>query len=552
MDTRTIFASALAVSLAINVGMAVVFWTRRTYPGFGDWLTGSLCRTAALILFLLPRDQFPPWLTIILPNYLILLELMLYIRGTHRFRGIPVRLGWGIIVSLSFVGLFVYFSYRVPSLSSRLLIMSIYWGLLECWLAWLLLTRRPAYFGSADWLQAGVWIVLIVSNAVRFGLAWTSAQTLEPGITTLPLSQKILFLLTIMSFFLIAWSQKVMNAQRLEYDYQMSQEQLVQAAYHDTLTGLPNRRLLYDRLALALANSKRSGLGGALILLDLDNFKPLNDLYGHATGDRLLIEVSRRLSGSVREADTVARLGGDEFVVVLNGLDADEAVAEGQARAIAEKIRSALVLPYRLTVTHDGEAETIVEHRCTASIGGALFDQQDTDQEQILKRADQAMYRAKDSGRDSVVFFGKTSQPADLAGSASFVHLHWHSAYQCGHPLIDTQHRGLFEAANRLLTAMLSEHSKDEVAMLIDLLMRDLSQHFKDEEDLMKAACFPGAAEHAVIHRQLVETAIDLVARFHAGMLGIGELFQFFAQDVVARHLLTEDRKFFSYFDERH
>ncbi len=550
MDTRTVIESGLAVSLAVNLAMAVVFWTRHTYPGFGYWLTGTLCRTAALTLLLLPRDQFPPWLTIILPNYAMLLELMLYVRGTHLFRGVPIRFGWEIIVSLSFIGLILYFSYNVPSLSIRFLILSIYWGFLECWLAWLLLTRRPAYFGSGDWLQAAVWIVLIVSNVVRVGLVWTSAETLTPGIATLPLSQNLLFLLIIMSFILIALSQKVMNAQRLEYDYRVAQEQLEQVAYHDALTGLPNRRLLHDRLTLALTSSKRSGLGGALMLLDLDNFKPLNDEHGHAVGDLLLIEVARRLSTTVREVDTVARLGGDEFVVVLNGLSADEAVAGGQARMIAEKIRFALARPYILTVTHDGGADAIVEHCCTASIGGALFDR-GADQESILKRADKAMYQAKDVGRDAVVFVAGSSQSSDLVVSANFVHLHWHSAYECGHPLIDAQHRGLFEIANRLLTAILSDHSKDEVAMLIDLLVRDISQHFQDEEAIIEAAGFPGAPEHAVIHRQLVETAADLVARFHPGLLGVGELFEFLAQDVVAWHILGEDRKFFSYLDER-
>ena len=134
--------------------------------------------------------------------------------------------------------------------------------------------------------------------------------------------------------------------------------------------------------------------------------------------------------------------------------------------------------------------------------------------------------------------------------SASFVQLTWHSAYECGNALVDDQHRMLFRDANNLLFAILSERPKDEVSSLIDTLIRDAVQHFKDEEQIFTAAGFPDAVEHAAIHRQLIDSAAILLGRFNAGTLALGELFQFLAHDVLARHLLRTDRKFFPYLDK--
>lgn len=184
----------------------------------------------------------------------------------------------------------------------------------------------------------------------------------------------------------------------------VAEEQIRNLAYRDSLTRLPNRRLLDERLALALASSRRTGLHGALMLLDLDNFKPLNDTYGHAAGDLLLIEVARRLNASIREVDTAARLGGDEFVVVIGDLEADAKVALEHAQAVAEKIRAALAQPYLLTVAaHQDTPAIMIEHHGSCSMGLTLFTGQDTlRQTELLKQADDAMYRAKQAGRNTV------------------------------------------------------------------------------------------------------------------------------------------------------
>jgi diguanylate cyclase (GGDEF)-like protein/PAS domain S-box-containing protein len=182
------------------------------------------------------------------------------------------------------------------------------------------------------------------------------------------------------------------------------QEQVRQMAFHDPLTGLPNRRLFDDRFNQALATTSRSNDFGALIFIDLDDFKRLNDSHGHNAGDHLLVEVASRLKRCVRETDTVARFGGDEFVVMLGMLDTARRSSLVQARAIAEKLRQVLAEPYRLSIAHSAGGVTRIDYSCTASIGVALFNQRDTSQPRVLKRADSAMYQAKSSGGNQIRF----------------------------------------------------------------------------------------------------------------------------------------------------
>ena len=184
------------------------------------------------------------------------------------------------------------------------------------------------------------------------------------------------------------------------------EDQIRQLAFFDTLTGLPNRHLLGDRLSLLMVSSKRTGSHAALMFLDLDNFKPLNDTHGHPVGDLLLIEVAGRLKHCVREMDTVARFGGDEFVVMLSDLDSGRAESIAKAAAVAEKIRASLSAPYRLSVKRPDGHSLIVEHQCTVSIGVVLFVNHEAAPDEILKWADTAMYQAKEAGRNLVRFYG--------------------------------------------------------------------------------------------------------------------------------------------------
>ena len=192
-------------------------------------------------------------------------------------------------------------------------------------------------------------------------------------------------------------------------DNKMAEETIRNLAFFDALTQLPNRRLLLDRLHQAMALSARNHRHGALLFIDLDNFKLLNDTQGHDMGDRLLVEVARRLQSCVREGDSVARLGGDEFVVMLEDLDEAPEEAAGQAETVAGKILILLGQAYQF-----GD----FEHHATASLGITLFRDKGLAIDELLKRADLAMYQAKASGRNTLRFFDPTMQAAVQARSS--------------------------------------------------------------------------------------------------------------------------------------
>jgi len=177
-------------------------------------------------------------------------------------------------------------------------------------------------------------------------------------------------------------------------------------AYFDPLTHLPNRRLLLDRLTQTLAAAARHGRYGAILFLDLDDFKRLNDTRGHSAGDQLLVEVGHRLRTGLREGDTVARMGGDEFVVILDGLGLTREDATVLARTISEKLRQDIARPIDL-----GQ----FGFHSTVSIGARLFGPGET-VEQLLRHADLALYKAKSAGRNRVRFFDPSMQAALDAG----------------------------------------------------------------------------------------------------------------------------------------
>jgi len=183
-------------------------------------------------------------------------------------------------------------------------------------------------------------------------------------------------------------------------------DEIKNLAFFDPLTRLPNRRLLLDRLKQALASSARSGNKGALLFLDLDHFKTLNDTLGHDVGDLLLQQVAARLTSCVREGDTVARIGGDEFVVLLEDLSPQPIEAAALAENISNKILESVDQLYQLAAH---------SYRSTVSIGATLLNDHVTGVEELLKQADIAMYQAKDSGRNALRFFDPQMQEAITA-----------------------------------------------------------------------------------------------------------------------------------------
>ena len=244
------------------------------------------------------------------------------------------------------------------------------------------------------------------------GTDWFIITKVDQDEVMVPL-QKLVFWVSFIAFsavialsvaLLILWRQQrrihqiLMHTQKME-----AQDAIYDLAFYDTLTKLPNRRLLLDRLKQAHAASMRSGRQGALLLLDLDHFKTLNDTLGHHIGDLLLQLVAERISANVRQGDTVARFGGDEFVILLENLSEQAFEAAALTTTIAEKILSALNQPYQLAMH---------QYSNTPSIGATLFNGHDFAIDELLKQADIAMYQSKTEGRNTLRFFDTKMQEA--------------------------------------------------------------------------------------------------------------------------------------------
>ena len=191
-----------------------------------------------------------------------------------------------------------------------------------------------------------------------------------------------------------------------------AEESIRKLAFYDPLTSLPNRLLMLERIEIALANSNRSKHYGALMFMDLDRFKMLNDTQGHDMGNKLLVEVALRLHNCIHEEDMVARLGGDEFVVMLENLSEIEIEATIQAQAVAEKIRDSLAATYWLSSESGQKNKPFLQYHCSISIGLVLFVDHTLSKEDLLNRADMAMYQAKHAGRDAIRIFDPAMQSA--------------------------------------------------------------------------------------------------------------------------------------------
>lgn len=175
-------------------------------------------------------------------------------------------------------------------------------------------------------------------------------------------------------------------------DRKRDAQEIERLAFYDTLTELPNRRLFFDRLRQAILKAQRESKFGALLFIDIDRFKELNDTHGHAMGDALLIQIASRLQGVLRRNDTVARLGGDEFVIILEGLLGPQSSALEHASQVGKKVLEALNAPYDIGIAY----------RSTPSVGLTLFDAHSQAADEILSRADHAMYQAKQQGRNAL------------------------------------------------------------------------------------------------------------------------------------------------------
>ncbi len=299
-------------------------------------------------------------------------------------------------------------------------------------------------------------------------------------------------------------------------------------AFHDPLTDLPNRSLFFDRLRQSVAAAKRSRERTAVMVADLDGFKAVNDVYGHAAGDALLQVVARRLAASARQADTVARIGGDEFAAILPAVGGPE-----QAASVAQRMIQALREPFPVVAP---------ECKVSVSIGIVLCPDHGTDLDRLMVRADAAMYESKARGKNTFSFARET-QPEH----PSPVLLPWSEALALGVEVIDDQHRRLVGLINRLGEA-LQESEPVATAAAMDELARYTELHFRTEEGLMDAYGTTGAERHRLEHRLLLADLSSLGSGLEntSVMLALQHL-----KAWLVRHIESLDRELVTQLRER-
>lgn len=504
---------------------------RSQRDGMMFWAAGLAMHTASYV-FLNQRDQIGELSAISSAIVLRSCSWAACAEGLYEFyrRPPPRMLIWAPVAMIVLTLVFLH-----DNLAPRTTIVSLIVAI-QCLLALSVMWQkrrvtpgRGKYFVVTGFAMAMTLLVLRAVGATRGVSAAMVSLTESSQIQTVSLLGALI-VLTLLSFGFVLMSKD------------RADEQNRILATHDELTGLVNRRRLNEALASEWARSKRSGQSLALAMIDIDHFKLYNDHYGHQAGDVCLKRIAQNIQmNAQRVGDLAARYGGEEFLLILP--DADTAAAQRLAEGVRKSIE-VLDLPH----VHSPAGKV------TISIGvAALSDGFYKDAESLLHAADKALYRAKDGGRNQVQVAVESLRRDTLAGSASvkLVQLIWRRDYESGNPVIDAQHQTLFSDANKLLSAVLGGRQTQEVAALVDGFIADIALHFQEEEVIITTAGYPGATEHAGLHRALVEKAFELAKHFRAGTLSLGELFEYLAHEVVARHILVADREFFPYLESR-
>ena len=301
-------------------------------------------------------------------------------------------------------------------------------------------------------------------------------------------------------------------------------------AYHDRLTGLPNRALFFDRLSQAMSLARRSHKHVAVLYLDLDGFKPINDIHGHEAGDAVLRMTAQRLLACVRAVDTVARLGGDEFAIIAGELD-NPAEVERVAEHILQAFGQAMALP-------DGEVCLV-----GSSIGISVFPDNGNEMDSLLAAADAAMYDSKRSGKNTYSYFG--GAPVAVGDAEAWIV--FDNAHHVGVVEIDEQHRELVRLVNRLNGAIKNKEGGVAISALYEELLRFTAFHFATEHRMMEQSRYPDMAKHDLEHTALVDEAIHFKSRLSQGgeLLALQSIKDWllnhihYSDMVLAKHLLA-------------
>ncbi len=314
-------------------------------------------------------------------------------------------------------------------------------------------------------------------------------------------------------------------------ELQQAVDNLQMHASTDALTKIWNRRSMLEYMTHEASRHARYGHPVSIAFADLDHFKQVNDTWGHSVGDEVLNGFVEVAAQELRATDLLGRWGGEEFMILMPN------TGRLSAQLAVERVRAAIE-------KHDFP----VAGKITASFGIATLQESEV-LDRWIERADASLYRAKRNGRNRIEVDNAEAdtgnQPENVV--PGFVSLIWRQAFECGHAQVDQQHQALFDYANQLLNSVLGGQPKDEIGLLIDVLLIELERHFSDEETVMLEVGYPGLEGHRRIHQMLISQAQTLIDNFRADQLEVGALFKFLAYEVVVSHLLVEDRLFFPY-----
>lgn len=302
------------------------------------------------------------------------------------------------------------------------------------------------------------------------------------------------------------------------------EEKLQHFAIRDELTALYNRHYFDAQIVDVMEHSDRYDQPLSFLIFDLDHFKNINDTFGHAVGDEVLITIARTAEKLARDSDLVFRLGGEEFLILMPQTPIGEAVI------IAETLRA--------TLEHTSFP---VIGQQTISIGVSERMKSES-YRHWFRRTDEALYRAKQNGRNRV----ETSDYSEKPSLAS-VRIHWKPEWESGDVEIDRQHTELIELANQLLAIFLAGATDEEIISKLDLFLDHIAYHFNYEEVVIRIGGYPESIEHGDIHKSLIAKAFRLKKSFINGEVKASAFFSFIIDDVILDHLVKYDTKFFPY-----
>lgn len=306
---------------------------------------------------------------------------------------------------------------------------------------------------------------------------------------------------------------------------------LARQASVDPMTQALNRPSFTERAGIELLRSGRHRYKLSLVMVDLDHFKAINDTYGHAAGDQVLSIFGDMTRSCLRTMDLFGRWGGEEFLLLLPD------TGPAGAKRVSERIRASLE-----ACTFPCGAQVTASFGVAARRAGERLAT-------LVDRADAAMYQAKQSGRNRVVadtedVRRESTRKQDAIG---VFELHWRKLYSCGIDKIDTEHEQLFSIANRILALLSSDGGTVGMEPLVDELLAHVATHFEHEEQFLEVAGFPELDAHRLNHRKLLAHARGLAEQFRQQQVTAGALLGFVIHDVVATHMIREDRKYFSW-----